>query len=220
MTRMAEGARHWLIPLGAEPGEYDALLRSLDDEQRVRAARIAEPGRRAAWVAAWARTRRHLGAYLDCRPEDIRFVRDAWGKPHLSGIPVHFNLSHSGDWCLLAVNRRHPVGADLERWREGLDMARLARRCFSSAERACWESLPENARTPAFFQLWTCKEAFAKAVGRGIQIGLSRCEFDMSGEPRLVAAPPGCGAAEGWRIRILPPAAGYSAALATFETNI
>lgn len=219
MTQEDDAIRHWLIPLGAEPGEYEALLHLLDDEQRARAARIAHPARRAAWVVAWAGTRRHLGACLDCRPEDIRLVRDAWGKPHLPGTPLHFNLSHSGDWCLLAVSRRYPVGADVERWRDGLDLARLARRCFSAAEREWWESLPESGRLPAFFRLWTCKEAFVKADGRGIRLGLSCCEFDMSGEPRLVAVPPGCGAAPDWRIRILALAEGYSAALATIETN-
>ncbi|HLF96157.1 MAG TPA: 4'-phosphopantetheinyl transferase superfamily protein [Methylococcaceae bacterium] len=219
MTPADDAVCHWLIPLGAEPGEYEMLFPLLDDEQRVRAARIVDPSRRAAWVTAWAGTRRILGACLDCRPEEIRFVRDAGGKPHLPGAPLHFNLSHSGDWCLLAVSRRWPVGADVERRREGLDLAGLAHRCFSSAERSWWQSLPENARPSAFFRLWTCKEAFVKAVGQGIRLGLSQCEFDMGGVPRLVAAPSGCGAAQDWRIRIPPVAEGYSAALAYRESR-
>lgn len=219
MTQAVDAPRHWLIPLEAESGAYQALRLLLDDEQRERAARIADPVRRTAWVIAWARTRQYLGACLDCPPEDICFVRDAWGKPHLPGTSLHFNLSHSGRWCLLAASRRHPVGADVERWREGLDFERLARRCFSPAEQDWWESLPESARLPAFFRLWTCKEAFVKAVGRGIGLGLSQCEFDMSGDPRLVAVPPDCGTPQDWRIQTLPGVDGYSAALATIETN-
>jgi 4'-phosphopantetheinyl transferase len=219
MPRADDAVLHWLIPLEAEPGEYQTLLIILDDEQRARAARIADPARREAWVIAWGRTRQRLGACLDCRAEDIRFVRDAWGKPHLPDMPLHFNLSHSGRFCLLAVSRRHPVGADVERWREEPDFARLARRCFSPPEREWWETLPESSRIPAFFQLWTCKEALVKTAGQGIRLGLSQCEFDLSGEPRVVAVPPGCGGAQDWRIRILPLAKGYSAALVSRLTN-
>ena len=219
MPRADDAVLHWLIPLEAEPGEYETLLSILDDEQRARAMRIVDPWRRAAWVTAWAGARQRLGACLDCRPEEIRFVRDAWGKPHIPDLPLHFNLSHSGRFCLLAASFSRPVGADLERWREKLDFAGLARRCFSTAEQDWWESLSESSRIPAFFQLWTCKEAFVKAAGQGIRLGLSRCEFDLGGEPRLVAVPPGCGAAQDWRIRIFPMPEGYSAALALRLTD-
>lgn len=214
MTPVDDALRHWLIPLQAEPGESAALCSLLDDEQRARAARIADPLRRERWVIAWARARQRLGECLDRPPQDIRFVRDAWGKPHLPGAEAHFNLSHSGNWCLLAMSRRHPLGVDVERWREGLDFAGLARRCFSPGERAWWESLPQAECSPAFFRLWTCKEAFVKAIGRGLVLGLSGCDFDMAGAPRLRAVPEGCGAPEDWRVRVVPMAEGYSAALA------
>jgi 4'-phosphopantetheinyl transferase len=214
MTPVDDTLRYWLISLEAEPGAFEALSSLLDEEQHERAARIANPSRRAAWIIAWARARQHLGEYLDWPPRELRFVRDAWGKPRLTGAELHFNLSHSGAWCLLAASRRHSLGVDLERWREGLDFAGLARRCFSEREHEWWASLAEPERLPAFFRLWTCKEAFIKADGRGMRLGLSRCEFDLSDEPRLVAAPPDCGAPREWRIQFVPMAGGYSAALA------
>lgn len=214
MTAEDEAPRHWLIPLAAEAEDYGDLLDVLDAEQRERAARIADPARRAAWVTAWARVRRHLGEHLGCRPEEVRLVRDAWGKPHVADSPLQFNLSHSGAWGLLALHPRQPVGVDVEYWRAGVDQVGVVRRCFTAAEREWWESLPVGERTPAFFQIWTCKEAFVKAVGRGIGLGLARCEFDLRGEPRLLAVPPYCGAPRDWRIRLLPVAEGYQAALA------
>ncbi|HXR50964.1 MAG TPA: 4'-phosphopantetheinyl transferase superfamily protein [Steroidobacteraceae bacterium] len=67
---------------------------------------------------------------------------------------------------------------DIEMWRSLGDEAALVRRYFSPAEQHAYESLPATAKSAGFFQCWTRKEAYIKAVGRGL--GLPLDSFDVS----------------------------------------
>ena len=96
--------------------------------------------------------------------------RSPWGKPELADGRCHVSLSHSGRWAACAVDKA-PVGVDVESAR--CTMA-IARRYFHPEELTFLASLPEIGQPEALARLWTGKEAFAKAVGRGLQTGLSR----------------------------------------------
>ena len=86
------------------------------------------------------------------------------GKPYFPGYPgLHFNLSHSGNLALCALDTA-PVGADIQlvkEWRSS-----LPRRACSAEELAWLEEQPEF--WPAFTLLWTLKEARVKESGRGL----------------------------------------------------
>lgn len=84
----------------------------------------------------------------------------ARGKPQAEGQPF-FNLSHSGDWAVLAISDAE-LGIDIEKpgpFREG-----VARRVFSEEERRFTESDADDR----FIFLWTRKEAVVKCLGCGI----------------------------------------------------
>lgn len=99
-----------------------------------------------------------------------RFVKNQWGKPVLEGrADLHFNLSHSGGWAVCAVSDS-PVGVDVELPRCSLD---LARRFFRPEELEGMELLPWQTRRDRLNRLWTAKEAFSKAEGRGLSLGLA-----------------------------------------------
>jgi 4'-phosphopantetheinyl transferase len=80
---------------------------------------------------------------------------------------LQFNVSHSGDWALIAVTQNRPVGVDLEQIRPDVDVHGVGQLAFSVAERELLQSLPEVVRVAAFFDLWTCKEAYLKGIGEG-----------------------------------------------------
>ena len=87
-----------------------------------------------------------------------------YGKPFLSGEEKHFNLSHSGDWCLMAVSCRGPVGVDIERVNEAnLQVSSVV---FTEAERRWMSSAPAER----FHMLWTWKESVMKALGLGMEL--------------------------------------------------
>lgn len=94
------------------------------------------------------------------------------GKPHPEGINgIHFNVSHSGEWVVVAVSD-HTVGVDVERIRKVPEG--VAERFFSEPEKQWLFSSPdESEKAHRFFTLWTLKESFLKAIGKGLTKSLS-----------------------------------------------
>jgi phosphopantetheinyl transferase len=95
---------------------------------------------------------------------------------------LEFNLSHSGDFALVAVTQGRKVGVDVERIRQGISSHVIAQQYFSKAEVAELQSLPFEQREAAFFTCWTRKEAYIKAQGLGC---LYRWKVLMSPFPRM-----------------------------------
>lgn len=91
--------------------------------------------------------------------------------------PVHFSVSHSGDWwgCLMADE---PVGFDLEVCREKVRYEKIAGRFFTEEEYDWILSLGQEA----FFEVWVRKEAFVKFLGTGLSEGLSSFTVIENGE--------------------------------------
>lgn len=95
--------------------------------------------------------------------EKIGLDLDADGKPFLDGGGYQFSVAHSGKMVAVAVARSQ-IGVDLEIERE-VDVLALAQRFFSPEEASILRRNPDPA---LFFRLWTCREAAAKADGRGL----------------------------------------------------
>lgn len=153
----------WACALDAGPCEPQWLnaaeLRRLDG--------LANTGPRQSFCRSRSRVRQLLGAYLDCPPAQVDIGLDAHGKPHLKrGSPLEFNLSHAGNWLLLAVARRLTVGVDVEIPRPLCQARAIARRLFSPD--AIQSLARENFSTQAFFACWTRHEARQKCLGQGI----------------------------------------------------
>jgi 4'-phosphopantetheinyl transferase len=88
------------------------------------------------------------------------------GKPYLNGSDIFFNISHSGDYVVLAVAGRE-VGVDIEKIAPYSEA--VSARCFTPEERE-WVS---RAGDNAFFRVWTAKESAAKAIGLGLSLSPS-----------------------------------------------
>lgn len=133
--------------------------------------------------------------------------RDAYGKPRLPGGPC-FNLSHAGDYAVLAVSEES-VGVDIERWRRA-DTAALARRFYHPEEQA----LLAGAEDPVerFFSIWALKESYIKALGRGFSI--SPLSFAVLPDNQDGAALSG---QEGWHFKRYFDFPGYALAVCALE---
>ena len=156
-----------------------------------------------------------LASYLGCTAGDLCVERDDHGKPRLAGGGLEFNVSHSGGAVLVGVSREQPLGVDLELSRRSRPVLDLARRYFDPGEAAALTALPEARRQAAFLGLWSCKEAWLKAQGRGIAFGLHRVVFalDPAGAVMGLQSIDGELAAD-WSIQWLCPVAEATAALA------
>jgi len=199
-------------------GTMDGAIDLLDRVERDRAARFVFEEDRRRFIASHAATRQTLARCLDRAPESLQFATGPHGKPHLVDPPqdIRFSLSHSGDQALLAIALGQDVGVDLEAHRP-IDARELAQRYFAPREIDALLRLPDAEQLPAFFRCWTRKEAFIKALGRGLSFPLDGFEVSVEedGSAQLLRA---CAAApdalDRWRIVALDAGAGHAAALA------
>jgi 4'-phosphopantetheinyl transferase len=125
-------------------------------------------------------------------------------------------MSHSDQAVLIAVSSAGPVGVDIEAVRAMRDRDDIARRTFAAGEfeRLC--ALDDAGRTTAFFNCWTRKEAFVKALGDGLTHPLDRFEVTLApDEPaRLVHIDGDARRAAEWTMVALPHVPGFASALA------
>jgi 4'-phosphopantetheinyl transferase len=206
----------WRVKLDGGPEQLPALGHALAPDELARADRFRFPHDRSRFVIAHAALRALLGRYLNRAPEQIRFASGPHGKPRLTESTLHFNLAHSGGLALIAVAWEREVGVDLEGMRADVDFAGLAARFFSPAEARALAGLPDEEQVAAFYAAWTRKEAYLKARGAGLSLGLAQCEVSFRpGEPAaLLATQPDPAEAARWTLAALDPGPGYAGALA------
>ena len=129
-----------------------------------------------------------VSLYLHWKPDQLNFCANQYGKPALHDHELEFNLSHSGDFSLIAITRERKVGVDVERLRQGVSSQLIAEQYFSGAGGRA-PALPLSQRGVAFFTCWTLKEAYIKAQGLGLSWPLER--FDVSLTPERTSSPSG-----------------------------
>jgi len=100
------------------------------------------------------------------------FITGEKGKPHHGeNTGAHFNVSHSGQWVVAAVADAD-VGVDVERIRKVPEG--VAYRFFSEPEKQMLDGAEnEIEKAHIFFTLWTLKESYLKAIGKGLTKSLS-----------------------------------------------
>ncbi|MFB4330818.1 4'-phosphopantetheinyl transferase family protein [Paenibacillus sp. CR_12] len=110
---------------------------------------------------------------------NMEIIRNAYGKPFLKDHDnLHFNVSHSGQWVVCAVGYE-PVGIDVEKM-ENIDMD-IAKRYFHKTEFNALLNCPPSERLSRFFDLWTLKESYIKAVGKGLHLPLDSFVMERQG---------------------------------------
>ena len=204
--------------LGAGAAEIRAAARLLCATERQRAERFLIDRERRRYIVARAHLRVLLGIRLGERPEAIEFVYGRRGKPALAprfaASGLRFNVSHSGDLAVYAFAQRREIGVDIEEVRSLVDADSVAARFFSAGENLVYRALPTEARTQGFFNCWTRKEAFIKALGGGLHVPLG-C-FDVSLAPgetaRILRLGRKSGERCGWRLVDLQAPTGFAAA--------
>lgn len=132
-----------------------------------------------------------LTRYIVCKQrnlkiEDIQVDNNQYGKPFFKNIPdFHFNVSHSGDW-VVCVAHNSPVGTDIEQV-QPIEID-IAKRFFSRSEYQALIAKDSSEQLSFFYDIWTAKESYIKAVGKGLSIPLDSFSFAFDGE-KIVLEP-------------------------------
>ncbi|XP_042900302.1 L-aminoadipate-semialdehyde dehydrogenase-phosphopantetheinyl transferase [Parasteatoda tepidariorum] len=118
--------------------------------------------------------------------DKLHFLRTSSGKPFLgdTNINFSFNISHNGDFCVLAASKQSMnIGVDVmkieHRGRRTVEeFFTTMKKQFSSYE---WDFISqpgfEIEQLGRFYRLWCLKESYVKAVGTGISCDLQKISF-------------------------------------------
>jgi 4'-phosphopantetheinyl transferase len=210
----------WQISLAQDAEAENQLKRCLSPEERERAARLHSPQDCRRFVIRRAVLRHLLGGYTGSGPEAVCLSQSTHGKPFLepreNPDALAFSCSHSADLALIALARGREVGVDIEFHRPLPEADELLGACFSPLEIAELAKAPEALKQKIFFDCWTRKEAFVKAIGLGLSYPLDR--FSVSSSPdqpaALLRVEDDPQAVERWSIQSLEVHPHFSAALA------
>lgn len=189
LPRQPDALHIWRASLDVAPEQVARLWHTLVPDERRRAERLRFEVLRQRFIAAHGMLRDVLGRYVQLSPESVRFAVRPGGKPELASgesASWRFNLSHSGAMALVAVAWRREVGVDIEQLRPMKGPLDIAERFFAPGEVAALRAMPPEQINAAFFRCWTRKEAYVKALGKGLSLGLEK--FEVSIDPQQPAA--------------------------------
>lgn len=177
-------AQHDEIPLSAL-SRFESWL---TPEERARQLRYRRRVDQVRYAVGRGMLRRLLSQCSGIPESDWRFELGAHGRPEpdpavlgqLTGPIPHFNISHSRGVTVAAIGHGvRKLGADVETY-DRTSHWNLARRYFAPTEAEVVERAEPHAQGELFLRFWTLKEAYVKAVGQGITLGLDTFAFQLS----------------------------------------
>lgn len=191
------------------PAETRRLAALLDDGERAHAARFRSRRDRDRFTVRRAQRRLILAAATGSDPAVLGFDHNAYGKPRLRGGGTTFSTSHAAGIGLCVVAQGREVGCDVAFADPALADPAVARRLFAPGEWRDLAALPAAAWVTGFYDVWTRKEAFVKALGGGLSMSLDA--FRVSVDPAAPASLIGGGG--GWTLAAVVAPGGYRAAV-------
>jgi 4'-phosphopantetheinyl transferase len=126
-----------------------------------------------------------LSRYAICKRSglkncQLRFDVNAYNKPSLiDPSNLYFNVSHSGSWVVCAV-ADELVGIDIE-YIKAVDF-NIAKRFFTSEEYCSLMKQDKDNQAKYFYLLWTLKESYVKADGRGLSLPLNSFSINLKND--------------------------------------
>lgn len=184
---------------GRAPAERQRLRALLSDDERERLERFRFDEDRLAFLTAHALLRMALSRHAAVSPEAWTFQAGPYGQPSIAAprCGLCFSLSHTRGLVACAVAADRPLGIDVEDASRRAPLE-VAERYFAPGERRDIGAAPPHEQARRFFEYWTLKEAYAKALGLGLQLPFDRFELRREGT--------------GWRVTALDPAPGDAGA--------
>lgn len=181
----------------------NTLQEMLSVRECEKAARFHRESDRQSSIVARGALRMLLAGYTGIPASAIEFSYCENGKPHIAGSEVEFNVSHSGEWAVLAFGRDRAIGVDIEQIKRTMDVNAIAARYYSPQELE-WVETAEDPHT-VFFQLWARKEAYVKACGSTLFTELKRISVPLEESAEM----------DGWFFHYLEAGSKYAGAVVT-----
>lgn len=148
------------MPLKSELNQF------LNSSEKERAERFHKEIDKNRFIVYRSILKFILSTYTNLGVENIYFTLTNNKKPYLASHPeLHFNISHSEDFAVIAIANKE-VGIDIEYLSADFNFNNLFSDIFKEDEITIIKNAADKKQ--AFYTLWTRKEAFVKAIGKGI----------------------------------------------------
>ncbi len=203
--------------------DLDAARALLSPPELARHERLRVSRDRDEFAIAHALLRTTLSEFGPLAPAEWRFDAGVNGKPEIAlgqiAAPLSFNLSHAHGLVACVVASGASVGIDVERTTRSANWDAIARHYFAAGELAQIDAAPPDQRAAVFFELWTLKEAFLKALGVGLSQPLSASSFVLYDAEAISWTPP-VGVDPGpWRFALYRPTPDLRLAVAMSDSS-
>jgi len=204
VPRLSADAIHiWGVHIPDMLEQIPSLKGILSADECAKAARFHRESDRRSSIAARGALRVLLAGYTGISSSEIAFRYTDNGKPHVTDSKVAFNVSHSGEWVVLAFGHDRSIGVDIEQIKQAMGVKAIASRYFSEQELE-WVEKADNPHK-VFFQLWARKEAYVKACGSTLFSEIKRVSVPIEDEAEQ----------NGWFFHNLEAGSKYAAAMVT-----
>jgi len=207
----------WPVCISADVSPASRFRDLLGPREAERCAAFRFENLRTNYILVHGILRILAAKYLDCDPAKLQFGAGPYQKPYI--LPrgrLEFNLSHSGDLALFGFVPNCELGVDVEKIVPKEDLLEIAGSVLCAEEIRDLMLLDAGERQQAFFRAWTRKEAYVKAVGKGLQTPLDsfRVSLRPSEDARLLHINGNFEAGARWILHTIDSLPGAAAALA------
>ncbi len=159
----------WIVHLNQWISHSQHLKTLLSEKEITRVERRKIKEKQEEIILSRGILRIIIGFYFDQEPAGLKISSTPDGKPYLENSELEFNLSHSGNIWVCALCQSTQVGIDIQQRYPITSIKTIIKNYFSVDENIYLDSLPANQYNDKFFSLWTAKEAYLKAIGKGFQ---------------------------------------------------
>lgn len=195
---------------------WNPYLRLLTDEEVNKGNSFKFEINRNQFLAGKVCSKLLISNILKLPPKSIIFKKTPNDKPYLSGLPIHFNISHSKNYVIIGITKLATLGVDVEFINRDFEITKLSRRFFSQEEAKQVNDSLNTDPYMSFYKCWTKKEAFIKAHGDGLNIPLTNFQVNIhSQKSTLLQLDLNTEKANDWIIEEIAMPSNYSAAFCT-----
>ncbi|MFZ3485069.1 4'-phosphopantetheinyl transferase family protein [Sphingomonas sp. 3-13AW] len=202
-----------LIRIDLDAVSEEALFERTSWQERAEAARRRRSldGRR--FLARRVAMRSNLAHLLGRAIKDVSLSRDRLGRPMVRDGSMHISQSSRRNVMIAAFCTDRPIGCDVEEVLHGIDIDAVAALCFGPTERRLLRAMGPARRLHGFYDCWTRKEAYLKAIGTGMAVEMASFQTTHR------AGPPTRWGRVDWSSESWSPLPGFAAAVVARGTD-
>ena len=162
---LTDQADIWKIQINENLALLNSFSSLLSNDELIRADKYFQLRDKNRFIISRGALRTILGRYIKQDPVLIEFKKGADQKPYLINSQVCYNISHSGDWIVIAVCQT-AIGIDIELIEDSFNFEDIINEYFSLPEITAIKE--KELSHQYFYLLWTRKEALTKGTGKGL----------------------------------------------------